>query len=310
MVSRGNKKGTHSYIPDARNDEILIYVNGEYLRRSDAKISVFDSGFLLGDGVWEGIRYHQDTFIFLGDHLDRLYNGAEAISIDIGFTKVELCSLLDSLMRKNNMSLDVHVRLIVTRGQKRTPYQHPNVNIKGSSVVIIPEYKRADKQVNQTGIKLAKVDTIRSTKQILDPKINSLSKLNCILACIEADNLDVDEGLMLDINGHVSTCNSTNFFIVRDNKVFTSRGEYCLNGVTRGKVIEICKKEGISINQVDFTINDVHNADEAFVTGTFAGIIPVTSIDSHQLSGGKRGDVTQKLQLMYRDLIVREYSRN
>jgi len=305
-----NKRSTHSYISDSRNDKILIYVNGEYPKRSDAKISVFDSGFLLGDGVWEGIRYHQDTFIFLSEHIDRLYDGADALSIDIGFSKEEICNLLDSLIKRNNMSSDVHVRLIVTRGLKKTPYQHPNANINGSSIVIIPEYKKADKKVNESGIRLATVDTIRSTKQILDPRINSLSKLNCILACIEADNLNVDEGLMLDINGYVSTCNSTNFFMIKDNKVFTSHGEYCLNGVTRGKVIEICQKEKFSINQVDFTIDDVHNADEAFVTGTFAGIIPVISIDNHQLSGGKRGDVTQKLQLMYQDLIAKEYSKD
>ena len=310
MVNQSPKKGTHSYSLDSRNDDILIYVNGEYFKRSNAKISVFDSGFLLGDGVWEGIRYHKDTFIFLDEHIDRLYEGADALSIDIGLSKEGLFNLLSDLMKKNNMNFDIHIRLIITRGLKKTPYQHPNANIEGSSIVIIPEYKKADKKVNKTGVRLATVDTIRSTKKILDPKINSLSKLNCILACIEADNMDVDEGLMLDINGYVSTCNSTNFFMIKDNQVFTSRGEYCLNGVTRGKVIEICKIQGITVNQVDFTIDDVYDADEAFVTGTFAGIIPVISIDKHQLSAGKRGNLTQSLQLLYQDLISKEYSRN
>ena len=303
-------KSTHSYIEDSRNKDVLIYINGEYFKRSEAKISVFDSGFLLGDGVWEGIRYHKNTFIFLNEHLNRLYNGAKSLSIDIGLSQEELVELLQDLMIKNNMSDDIHIRLIVSRGLKKTPYQHPNANILGSTIVAIPEHKKADKGVNEVGVTLATVNTIRSIDKILDPKINSLSKLNCILACIEADNLGVDEGLMLDINGYVSTCNSTNFFMIKDNEVFTSRGEYCLNGVTRGKVIEACKRNGITINQVDFTLDTVYNADEAFVTGTFAGIIPVVSIDNNILSSGDRGALTHRLQLLYQELISKEYSGN
>ena len=303
-------KSTHAYIDDFRNEDVLIYINGEYFKRSDAKISVFDSGFLLGDGVWEGIRFHENTFIFLDEHLNRLYNGAQALSIDIGLSKKDLSKLLQDLMIKNNMTDNIHIRLIISRGLKKTPYQHPNANISGSTIVAIPEYKKANKSVNELGVKLATVSTIRSTEKILDPKINSLSKLNCILACIEADNLNVDEGLMLDINGYVSTCNSTNFFMIKDNEVFTSRGEYCLNGVTRGKVIDACNINSIPINEVDFTVEDVHKADEAFVTGTFAGIIPVISIDNNLLSSGKRGILTQKLQLLYQELISREYSNN
>ena len=303
-------KGTHSYIDDSKNAQIKVYINGEYYIRDDAKISVFDSGFLLGDGVWEGIRLYNKKLVFIDEHINRLFEGAEKLSINIGLQKSALIDLIYAVIEKNEMFSDVHIRLIVSRGMKLTPYQHPNVNVGPSSIVVIPEYKKADQNTINRGVSIHTVKTLRSTPDILDPKINSLSKLNCILACIEADNLEVDEGLMLDINGYVSTCNSTNFFIIKDNKVFTSRGEYCLNGVTRGKVIEICKKEKFSINQVDFTIDDVHNADEAFVTGTFAGIIPVISIDNHQLSAGKRGDVTQKLQLMYQDLITTEYSKN
>ena len=298
-----DKKSTHSYVDDSRNDDILIYVNGEYLRRSDAKISVFDSGFLLGDGVWEGLRYTNEKFIFLDEHVDRLYSGAEALSIDIELNKNELINLLFKLMKKNDMTSDVHIRLIITRGLKRTPYQHPNANIGSSSIVIIPEYKVADQKVNKSGIKLSLVKTIRSTKEILDPRINSLSKLNCILACIEAENLNVDEGLMLDINGYVSTCNSTNFFMVKNQEVLTSSGQYCLNGVTRGKVIEICERDGIPIKQKDFKIEDVYDADEAFVTGTFAGIIPVIKIDKTILSNGKVGILTSELQRKYQALI-------
>tara|TARA_X000001036_G_scaffold439362_1_gene490250 strand:- start:1893 stop:2819 length:927 start_codon:yes stop_codon:yes gene_type:complete len=303
-------KSTHTYIEDSRNEDVLIYINGEYFKRSEAKISVFDSGFLLGDGVWEGIRYHKNTFIFLHEHLDRLYEGAKSLSIDIGFSKKDLVELLQDLMIKNNMSNDIHIRLIVSRGLKKTPYQHPNANILGSTIVAIPEHKKADKAVNELGVKLATVNTIRSTEKMLDPKINSLSKLNCILACIEADNLNVDEGLMLDINGYVSTCNSTNFFMIKDNEVLTSRGEYCLNGVTRGKVIEACRINGIPIHEVDFTVEDVHKADEAFVTGTFAGIIPVINIDGIQLSLGVRGELTSRLQSFYSELIKNNFDVN
>jgi len=298
-----SEKGTHSYLDDSRNDDILIYINGEYCKRSEAKISVFDSGFLLGDGVWEGIRFTEGSFMFLDEHVDRLYSGANSLSIDIGLNKDKLVELLFEVMSKNSMTSDIHIRLIVTRGLKKTPYQHPNANVGSASIVIIPEYKVADKKVNNSGITLSLVKTIRSTKEILDPKINSLSKLNCILACIEAENLNVDEGLMLDINGYVSTCNSTNFFMIKNNQVWTSTGEYCLHGVTRGKVIEICESAGIEVKQKDFKVEDVHTADEAFVTGTFAGIIPVVKIDSNILSDGAIGPLTSKLQSKYQALI-------
>ena len=302
-VATMSKKGTHSYVDDPRNNDVLIYINGQYFKRSEARISVFDSGFLLGDGVWEGVRFTEGSFIFLDEHVDRLYSGADSLSIDIGLSKDKLIELLYEVMSKNDMSSDIHIRLIVTRGLKKTPYQHPNANVGSASIVIIPEYKVADKKVNNSGIALSLVKTIRSTKEILDPRINSLSKLNCILACIEADNMNVDEGLMLDINGYVSTCNSTNFFMIKNNEVWTSTGDYCLNGVTRGKVIEICKRDNIDIKQKDFRIEDVHDADEAFVTGTFAGIIPVVKIDSIVISDGAIGPLTSQLQSKYQALI-------
>ena len=292
-------KSTHTYIEDSRNEDVLIYINGEYFKRSEAKISVFDSGFLLGDGIWEGIRYHKNAFIFLYEHLDRLYEGAKSLSIDIGFSKEDLVELLQDLMKKNNMSNDIHIRLIVSRGLKKTPYQHPKATFGNPTIVIIPEYKIADKSVLEKGIKLALVDTIRDFR-VQNPNINSLSKHNCIAACIEAEKKGADEGLMLDPEGFVSTCNSTNFFIIRSNEVWTSSGRYCLHGITRSTVIDLCKHNDVPVFEKNFTIEEVYTADEVFVTGTFAGIIPVISVDDVLFSNGSRGELTLFLQKLYR----------
>ena len=295
-------KGTHSYIGDNRNTQIKIYINGEYYLREDAKISVFDSGFLLGDGVWEGIRLHKKKLVFIDEHIDRLFEGAKKISIDIGLEKNDLINLLYDVVEKNQMFSDIHIRLIVSRGMKSTPYQHPNVNIGGPSIVIIPEYKKVDPETIDRGVSLHTVKTLRSTSDILDPKINSLSKLNCILACVEADKLGVDEGLMFDVDGNVSTCNSTNFFIVKDDSVWTSTGDYCLHGVTRSKVIEVCKIIGLDVQERDFDLNDVLTADEAFVTGTFAGVIHVNKINKVVLSKNP-SNITLKIREGYYKLI-------
>jgi len=291
--------GTHEYIQDPRNDNILIYINGEIIPRPKAKISVFDSGFLLGDGVWEGIRLHNGQLVFLKEHLDRLYAGANSIGMDIGMSSDDLTSKIIQTIEANNMYSNIHLRLIVSRGMKSTPYQHPRVNIGGPTIVIIPEYKIVSVDSKDKGLELVSVKTIRSSETTQDPKINSLSKFNCIQACIEADRLGADEGLMFDMNGHVSTCNSTNFFIVRKSEVWTSTGEYCLNGVTRGAIITLCKSNDIKVYEKNFIIDDVHTADEAFVTGTFAGVLPVTKIDQCMLSNGKKGAITDKLQRLY-----------
>ena len=292
--------GTHEYIQDPRNDNILIYINGEIIPRPEAKISVFDSGFLLGDGVWEGIRLHNGQLVFLKEHLDRLYAGSNSIGMDIGMSSDDLTSKIIQTIEANNMYSNIHLRLIVSRGMKSTPYQHPRVNIGGPTIVIIPEYKIVSEDSKDKGLELVSVKTIRSSETTQDPKINSLSKFNCIQACIEADRLGADEGLMFDMNGYVSTCNSTNFFIVRKSEVWTSTGEYCLNGVTRGAIITLCKSNDIEVYEKNFIIDDVHTADEAFVTGTFAGVLPVTKIDQHMLSNGKKGAITDKLQRLYK----------
>ena len=289
---------THEYDFDKRNDDIQIYINGQYFHRSEAKVSVMDSGYLLGDGVWEGIRLHKGHLIHLDGHLNRLYSGAEAIAMDIDISQQNMKSAIMETLEKNEMESDVHIRLIVSRGIKKTPYQHPKVTIGRPTIVIIPEYKKASETVKENGIVLATVKTLRD-KRTQDPRINSLSKHNCIAACIEADKLGVDEGLMLDPHGFVSTCNSTNFFIVRDGQVWTSTGEYCLNGVTRGSIIRLCKKYDVPVFEKNFIINDVHTAGEVFVTGTFAGVIPVISVDGTTIGDGTRGPLTNSLQGWY-----------
>lgn len=289
---------THDYDNDSRNNDIQIFINGEFYLRSEAKISVMDSGYLLGDGVWEGIRFHKGHLVHLERHLDRLYEGAKAIEMTVGVSKDEMIDALKKTLEKNKMTSDVHIRLIVSRGIKSTPYQHPKVTIGPPTIVIIPEYKKASPKLKVEGITLGTVKTIRDNRT-QDPRINSLSKHNCIAACIEAEKMGVDEGLMLDPNGNVSTCNSTNFFMISNKEVWTSNGEYCLNGVTRSTVINICKQNEIPIKEREFSVQDVHNADEVFVTGTFAGIIPVVSVDGVVISSGTRGALTNQLQMWY-----------
>tara|TARA_Y100000590_G_scaffold467678_1_gene647425 strand:+ start:338 stop:1249 length:912 start_codon:yes stop_codon:yes gene_type:complete len=289
---------THDYEIDKRNENILVYIDGKFFHRSEAKISVMDSGYLLGDGVWEGIRLHKNLLIHLDQHLNRLYEGASAIAMDIGLTKKQMELAVTKTIERNNMKSDVHIRLIVSRGLKSTPYQHPKVTIGEPTVVIIPEYKIPSDSVKLNGITLGTVKTIRDHR-VQDPRINSLSKHNCIAACIEADKLGVDEGLMLDQYGNIATCNSTNFFIVRDKEVWTSTGEYCLNGITRGSIISLCKMHDVPVFEKNFILKDVYLAEEVFVTGTFAGVIPVKSVDGVTIGDGKRGSLTKNLQKWY-----------
>ena len=293
---------THDFDIDKRNENIMIYIDGEFHFRSEAKISVMDSGYLLGDGVWEGIRLHKNVLLHLDQHLNRLYEGASSIAMSIDLTKNQMKRAIEKTIKKNNMSSDVHIRLVVSRGLKLTPYQHPKVTIGKPTVVIIPEYKIPSNSIKLDGITIGTVKTIRDHR-VQDPKINSLSKHNCISACIEADKLGVDEGLMLDQYGYVSTCNSTNFFIVCNNEVWTSTGEYCLNGVTRGNIIKICKANDVKVFEKNFLLDDVYLSQEVFVTGTFAGVIPVKSVDGFIVGDGKIGPLTKMLQDWYANSI-------
>ena len=293
---------THDYYEDPRNKDIQIYINGEFFHRSEATVSVLDSGFLLGDGVWEGIRLHEGKLLHFDAHMDRLFNGAKLISLPINLNRNELQQAIQKTLDKNQMESDIHIRLIISRGLKKTPYQHPKVTLGDPTIVIIPEYKVANQDVARKGIKLASVETIRDYR-VQNPNINSLSKHNCIAACIEAEKKGADEGLMFDPNGYVTTCNSTNFFIIRSGEVWTSTGEYCLKGITRSTVISICKQNQIPIHEKNFSIDDVYTADEAFVTGTFAGITPVVEIDGRQINNNLRGELTKTLQNYYKDQV-------
>lgn len=300
-------KSTHDYIDDERNKNILIYINGDLLPRSEAKISVFDSGFLLGDGVWEGIRLHNGKLVFGKEHLERLSDGAKALDIELGMSLSEIEAAVLDTTKANSMTSGVHIRLILTRGLKKTPFQHPSANVGNSTLVIIPEFKIASDESKTKGLRLFTVHVHRSYPDIQDPKLNSLSKLNCIIACIQADKAGYDEALMLNPHGFVSTCNSTNFFIVKKNEVWTSTPNYCLNGVTRGNIIRLCSENNIPVYEKDFSLMEVYSADESFVTGTFAGVIPVKEVDGRVISKGKRGEITQKLQKLYSELIENEF---
>jgi len=301
-------KSMHDISGDPRNASILINVNGEMKPRGEAVVSVFDSGFILGDGVWEGLRVHKGRIAFLDRHLDRLFEGAKAIAMNIGLTREQLASRLYETLDANGMSEGVHIRLMVTRGVRSTPYQDPRVVVGGATIVIIPEYKAADPAVIEQGLKLFTVHVRRGDPAVQDPKLNSHSKLNCITACIQAAEAGADEALMLDPHGFVATCNSTHFFIVRKGEVWTSTGKYCLGGITRGVVIELCRDNGIPVFEKDFSLTDVYGADEAFVTGTFAGVVPAHTIDGRKLTDG-RGPTVERLQQLYRGRIGEEVAQ-
>lgn len=301
-----SKKGTHEYRDDARNADIVIDINGDYFKRDEARVSVFDSGFVLGDGVWEGLRVHRGKIAFLEQHLDRLYEGAKALDMEMAIGAPELSERLYRLLQKNNMSDGVHIRLMVTRGIKATPYQDPRITITPPTIVIIPEYKQALPETAARGMRLFTVHVRRGYPDVQDPKLNSHSKLNCITACIQAAKAGADEALMLDPHGFVATCNSTHFFIARKGEVWTSTGDYCLGGITRGQVIALCERNDIVLRQKNFSLTDVYDADEAFVTGTFAGLAPVREIDGRTIGDGARGPLVEKLQQLYLDLLERE----
>ena len=278
--------GTHEYHDDPRNADILISINGELFHRDEARISVFDSGFILGDGIWEGIRFHQGTLLFLDAHLKRLYEGAKALDLDVGLDAAALTQDIRKVLDANAMDSDVHIRLMVSRGRKRTPYQDPRVTIGPATIVIIPEYKVPSAEVSQRGISLFTVHVRRGPPDVQDNKLNSHSKLNCILGCIQATKAGADEALMLDTRGFVATCNSTHFFIVRDGEVWTSGGGYCLGGITRANVIKLCRDNDIPVFERDFSLTDVYGAEESFVTGTFAGLVPVNEVDGRIIGTG------------------------
>lgn len=304
------KSGSHAHEHDPRNDDVYVYVNGELKPRSEALVSVFDSGFLMGDGVWEGLRLHDGRLAFVDAHLDRLFEGAAALDLDIGMTRNELVDAVYATTERNGMRDGVHIRLMVTRGLKSTPFQGPSANVGRATVVIAAEFKNPDPAVVARGLRLFTVHVRRGRPDVQDPTWNSHSKLNCVTACIQATQAGADEGLMLDPQGFVATCNSTHFFIVRDGELWTSSGRYCLEGVTRGNILRVARETGIRTRETDFSLTKVYSADEAFCTGTFAGVIPVRTIDGRKLPGGLPGPVTRHLTALYAELIARDIAEN
>lgn len=302
-------KGTHDYHPDPRNESIQINLNGRLVPRAQAMVSVFDAGFVLGDGIWEGIRLADGGLPFIDMHLDRLYEGARAIDLDIGLTREQLIARILDTLRANAMRDHVHIRLMVTRGLKATPHQDPRFVIGGPTIVIAPEYKDPLPETVERGIRLFTVHVHRGAPDVQDPKLNSHSKLNCILACIQAQKAGADEALMLDPHGFVATCNSTHFFIVRKREVWTSTGDYCLGGITRANIVRLCRANGIPVCEKNFSLTDVYGADEAFVTGTFAGVTPAREIDGRGMGDGTRGSMTARLQKLYIDLVKTECAK-
>jgi branched-chain amino acid aminotransferase len=292
--------GTHNAEIDDRNKDVLIYVNGELLPREEAKISVFDSGYLVGDGVWEAMRLYEGKLAFIDLHLDRLWNGAKAVGMELGFEREWLVEQIEKVLEANHMKTGVHLRVMVTRGIKKTPSQDPRLTLSGPNLVIIAEHKKASEESRSKGIKLFTSTVRRGSPDSLDPRMNCHSKIHEVQALIQAIEAGADEALMLDVRGFVSTCNSTNFFIVKDGEVWTSTGAYCMNGITRGNVIRLCEENGIVCKQKDFSLYDVYGADEAFVTGSFGGLTPVREIDGRKIEGG---GFTEKLTHLYKQSI-------
>lgn len=297
-------RGTHDALPDPRNADVQVYINGDFYPRDEAKISVFDSGYLVGDGVWEGLRLYNGRFAFLDRHLDRLFMGAKAIGLDIGKTREELAEALYATVEENGMTGGAHVRLMITRGTKKTPSQDPRLTVGGPTIVIIAEHKRADPQTSRDGVRLFTATVRRPPPDTLDQKLNCHSKLHEVIALVQALHAGADEALMLDPEGFVATCNATNFFIVRGGEVWTSTRQYCLNGITRGVVIEQGRAHAIPVYEKAFSLADVYSADEAFVTGTFGGLTPAVEVDGRTIGAGRQGPMTERLTHLYRAAVA------
>ena len=302
LIRRKKISITHTASDDKRNSDIFINVNGSLFHRDKATVSVFDSGFLLGDGVWEGIRLHKGTWLFFYDHMNRLREAMSAIEIELSIGEKEIFEEMERTRQANSMETDVYARLMVTRGKKSKPFQHPSFSVYGATWVIIMEHSRPSVRLSNAGVKLATVPQVRGLPMTQDPKLNSHSKLNCVIACLQSSRAGADEALMLDPNGFVNTTNSCNFFIVRNGEVWTSTGDYCMNGVTRKKIIDICKSDGIPIYEKNYSLLEVYSADEAFLSGTFGGVTVVSEVDGRILDKDE-GPLTKRIRSIYEDLV-------
>lgn len=304
MTEQTTSHSTHDAEEDLRNRDLKIFLNGKIVPRDEAVVSVYDSGFMLGDGMWEGLRLYNGTWAFFDEHMDRLFNSCKSVSLDIGMTKDEILDALNETARANGMTSDAHCRLMVTRGPKAKPFQHPALSRSGPTVVAILEHSKPAESLVKKGIRLATVPQIRGLPMSQDAKYNSHSKLNCVIACLQAEQAGADEGLMLDPHGFVNTTNACNFFIVRRGEVWTSTGDYCMNGVTRQKVIDLCRANDIPVFEKNYSLYEVYGADEAFLTGTFGAQTPVASVDGKPIGTQEgAGPMTQRIRALYKQLV-------
>lgn len=304
MPDAANSHSTHDAQADDRNDSIKIYVNGAIVPKDEAKISVYDSGFMLGDGMWEGMRLYDGEWAFFDAHMDRLFNSLKSVSIDLGMGPEDIRKILDDTAAANGMTGDAHCRLMITRGKKAKPFQHPHLSKWGPTVVAIVEHSKPVESLQKAGIRLATVPQVRGLPMSQDAKYNSHSKLNCVIACLQAEQAGADEGLMLDPHGFVNTTNACNFFIVRRGEVWTSTGDYCMNGVTRQNVINLCHDNGIVVREKNYSLYEAYGADEAFLTGTFGAQTPVAEIDGKPIGSGER-PVTARIRALYKELVAK-----
>lgn len=304
MSEQPASHSTHDAEQDQRNQDIKIFLNGKIVPRAEAVVSVYDSGFMLGDGMWEGLRLYDGAWAFFDEHMDRLFNSCKSVSIDIGMTKDEILYALNATAEANGMTSDAHCRLMVTRGPKTKPFQHPGLSRSGPTVVAIVEHSKPAESLVKKGIRLATVPQVRGLPHSQDAKFNSHSKLNCVIACLQAEQAGADEALMLDPHGFVNTTNACNFFIVRRGEVWTSTGDYCMNGVTRQKVIDLCRTNDIPVFEKNYSLYEVYGADEAFLTGTFGAQTPVASVDGKAIGTHQgAGPMTQRLRSLYKELV-------
>ncbi len=297
--SQGSAASAQGYIDDPRNEDVLVYVNGEFVARQAASVSVFDAGFVLGDGVWEGLRLVRGKLLHLDEHLDRLFEGAGAVRLDIGHTRNSLTAALHETVARNGMTDGVHVRLMVTRGRKKTPNQDPRFVVSGPTIVIVAEYKTPDPATKARGLALWTSTFRCSAPDVFDLRLNSHSRLNFIQALLQAIDAGADEALMLDPHGFVASCNSTNFFVVRSGELWTSTGRYNFKGITRRNVLALARSHGLPARELDFTLAETYSAQEAFVTGTLGGVTPVTRIDGRVISDGRPGPITARIAEWY-----------
>lgn len=297
-----SSQSSQAYRQDPRNDNVQVYVNGEFVHRDNATVSIFDSGYVCGDGVWEGLRLVNGKLIALEQHLDRLFNGAAAIQLDIGHTRAEISAIMQQTLAVNGMTDGAHLRLMITRGKKRTPNQDPRFIIGGATIVCVAEYKVVDEQAKQRGLALFTSTYRTSTPDVFDLRLNSHSRLNLIQALLQALDAGADEALMLDPHGFVASCNSTNFFIVRNGELWTSSGLYCFKGITRQTLITLAQQHGISVHEKPFTLAEALTAEEAFVSGTLAGITPVRKLDGKSFDVNQN-PITTKLKQLYQQYL-------